>query len=85
MVWMMNSMANFPLITQENYLCRMRKDQILFSSGSEPRIIVGLVYGESHPWALTRSLDAYGELQVPITNNAKKSHTMQSSHFIVAG
>ena len=40
---------------------------------SEPSIIGGLVYRESHPWALKRSLDAYGELQVRITNNFSSS------------
>ena len=41
--------------------------------GSEPSIIGGLVNRESHPWALKRSLDAYGELQVPITSNFSSS------------
>ena len=31
------------------------------------------MYRESHPWALKRSLAAYGELQVPITNNFSSS------------
>ena len=31
------------------------------------------MYQESHPWALKRFLDAYGELQVPITNNFSSS------------
>ena len=44
-----------------------------YSPGSEPSIIGGLVYRESQPWALKRSLDAYGEFQVPITNNFSSS------------
>ena len=62
-----------------------RFDSSARTPGSEPSIIGGLVYRESHPWALKGSLDAYGELQVPITNKANKSHTMLSSHIIVGG
>ena len=47
----------------------------------EPSIIGGLVYRESHSWALKRSLDAYGELQVPITNIANKiTHNALITH-----
>ena len=46
----------------------------------ELSITGGLVYRESHPWALKRSLDAYGKLQVPITNNANKSETQCTHH-----
>ena len=62
-----------------------RLDSSERTAGSEPSIIRGLVYRESHPGALKRSLDAYREPQVPITNNGNKSHTMYSSHIIVAG
>ena len=50
-----------------------RLDSSAHTPGSEPSIIGGLVYRESHPWALKRSLDAYGEFQVPITNNFSSS------------
>ena len=50
-----------------------RFDSSAHTPGSEPSIIGGLVYRESHPRALKRSLDAYGELQVPITNNFSSS------------
>ena len=50
-----------------------RLDSSAHTPGSEPSIIGGLVYRESHPWALKRSLDAYGELQVPTPNNFSSS------------
>ena len=63
-----------------------RLDSSARTPGSEPSIIGGLVYRESHPWALKRSLDAYGELQVPITNIANKiTHNAHITHHIVAG
>ena len=50
-----------------------RLDSSAHTPGSEPSMIGCLVYRESHPWALERSLDAYGEVQVPITNNFSSS------------
>ena len=50
-----------------------RLDSSAHTPGSEPSIIGGLVYRESHPWALKRSLDAYGEFQVPISMNFSSS------------
>ena len=60
-----------------------RLDSSAHTPGSEPSIIGGLVYRESHPWALKRSLDAYGELQVPITNTISVLQRLMSvSHVL---